>query len=128
MRRLAPFWESRWGRSAAGFIVPVVSCGSVSRPLSTRKFPCVTLCLTPREQPAVQGSDDRLMERRVARGPTLFVWPLHRRDAMNLEEETFLTAYLDGTLEHEQRVCVESALVSDPRLGDRLRDLASVRD
>jgi hypothetical protein len=47
---------------------------------------------------------------------------------MNLDEDTFLSAYLDGVLDPEQRQRVESSLVSDPRLADHLRGLTAVRD
>ena len=47
---------------------------------------------------------------------------------MNFDEETFLSAYLDGALDIEQRRRVESSLVSDPRLADHLRSLTAVRD
>ena len=47
---------------------------------------------------------------------------------MNLEEETFLTAYLDGELPPGPREGVESTLASDPRLAEDLRRLTAVRD
>jgi hypothetical protein len=47
---------------------------------------------------------------------------------MNLDVETFLTAHLDGEVDPEQRLGVESALVSDPRLAEDLRTLTAVRD
>jgi hypothetical protein len=47
---------------------------------------------------------------------------------MNLDEETFLTAYVDGALTPEQRLRVEAALESDPGLADHLRGLTAVRD
>jgi hypothetical protein len=46
---------------------------------------------------------------------------------MNLDEETFLSAFLDGELDAEQRLHVESALVADPRLSEHLRALTTVR-
>lgn len=47
---------------------------------------------------------------------------------MNLDEEAFLTAYLDGELDPDQRLRVDSALLTDPALSEDLRDLAAVRD
>jgi len=47
---------------------------------------------------------------------------------MNLDQETFLTAYLDGELDAGQGRWVESALQTDARLGGHLRDLGAVRD
>jgi hypothetical protein len=47
---------------------------------------------------------------------------------MNLPEETFLTAHLDGELPPDQRLRVEAALVSDPGAAEDLRALACVRD
>lgn len=46
---------------------------------------------------------------------------------MNLDEETFLTAFLDGELDPKQHRRAKSAL-SDPKLAEHLRALASVRD
>jgi hypothetical protein len=47
---------------------------------------------------------------------------------MNRDEETFLSAYLDGELPPEQRDRVDSALVSDSALAEHLRELTVVRD
>ena len=47
---------------------------------------------------------------------------------MNLDEETFLTAYLDDELDPELRLGVDSALLSSPALVEDLRDLTAVRD
>ncbi len=47
---------------------------------------------------------------------------------MILEDESILSAYLDGRLGPEERHAVESALLEDPRLADDLRGLAAVRD
>jgi hypothetical protein len=47
---------------------------------------------------------------------------------MNLEDESYLSAYLDGELDEEQRLQVESALRSNPRLAEHVQDLAAVRD
>src|SRR5215213_6161145 len=53
---------------------------------------------------------------------------LTRRVTMKPEDEIFLSAYLDGELDPEGRSGVESAMLSDPALGERLRQLAAVRD
>src|SRR5215213_6991086 len=53
---------------------------------------------------------------------------LTRRVTMKPEDEIFLSAYLDGELDPDERSVVESALLSDPSLGERLRQLAAVRD
>lgn len=47
---------------------------------------------------------------------------------MKLDDESLLTAYLDGELEPSRRLTVEAALLSSPRLAARLRDLTRVRD
>jgi len=47
---------------------------------------------------------------------------------MNRDDDTFLSAYLDGQLDSEQRHLVESALVSKPELAEKLRSLSSLRD
>jgi hypothetical protein len=47
---------------------------------------------------------------------------------MKPEDETFLSAFLDGELNADQRAAVESALVSNPALAEHLRELATVRD
>lgn len=47
---------------------------------------------------------------------------------MNLDEELFLSAYLDGELAPDPRLRVESALAADPALADDLRALTHVRD
>jgi len=47
---------------------------------------------------------------------------------MKLDEETFLTALLDGELAPEHRRRVESELLTDPALADDLRALTAVRD
>jgi hypothetical protein len=56
------------------------------------------------------------------------VWPLPRLTAMNFDDKSFLTAYLDGALSPEQRLQVESAVLSDARLSEDLRELGAVRD
>ena len=47
---------------------------------------------------------------------------------MKPDDEPSLTAYLDGALAPEQRLQVESALRTDPRLSTQLRELMAVRD
>ncbi len=47
---------------------------------------------------------------------------------MNVDEEIFLTAYLDDELHPELRLGVDSALLSNPALVEDLRDLSAVRD
>src|SRR4051812_1388747 len=53
---------------------------------------------------------------------------LCRRVAMKLDDESLLTAYLDGELAPDQRSSIESALLADPELADALRRLAEVRE
>ncbi len=47
---------------------------------------------------------------------------------MNLDDETLLTAYLDGELDAAGRNWVEAATQASPGLARRLRDLAEARD
>jgi hypothetical protein len=47
---------------------------------------------------------------------------------MTLDDESVLTAYLDGALEPDERSALELALVLDPALAQRLRGLSAVRD
>jgi hypothetical protein len=47
---------------------------------------------------------------------------------MNLDDETLLSAYLDDELDEADRLAVEDALGANPRLAERLRDLAMVHD
>ena len=47
---------------------------------------------------------------------------------MKIDDETFLTAYLDGELDSEQRLRVDSAMLSNPLLAEDLRELTAVRD
>lgn len=47
---------------------------------------------------------------------------------MSIDDESLLGAYLDGELEPEQRLVVESSLATDPRLAETVHALASVRD
>lgn len=44
------------------------------------------------------------------------------------EDQSILSAYLDGELDFELRQVVESCLASDPRLVDKLRELMDLRD
>src|SRR5262245_61566662 len=47
---------------------------------------------------------------------------------MTLDDDSILSAYLDGELGPEQQQAVESAAIADPRLAEELRDLALLRD
>jgi anti-sigma factor RsiW len=47
---------------------------------------------------------------------------------MNHDDETFLSAFIDGELAPDQQQRVESALVANPHLAARLRGLSQVRD
>src|SRR5262245_14668542 len=47
---------------------------------------------------------------------------------MTLDDDSILSAYLDGELGSEQQQAVESAVVADPRLAEELRDLALLRE
>lgn len=47
---------------------------------------------------------------------------------MNFDDETILSAYLDGELDPSHRLTVEAALLSSPRLAARLRELGRLRD
>ena len=47
-----------------------------------------------------------------------------KRSAMSSDDETILSAYLDGELDSDQQQRVESALVASPGLAENLRALA----
>ena len=47
---------------------------------------------------------------------------------MIIDDDSLLSAYMDGQLSPDQQLLVESALVSDPQLGEELRGLTVVRD
>ena len=47
---------------------------------------------------------------------------------MRCDDDSFLSAYLDGQLNPDQQQLVESMLVARPQFADKLRDLAAVRD
>jgi hypothetical protein len=47
---------------------------------------------------------------------------------MTIDDESLLSAYMDGQLSPEQQQLAESAVVADPRLGEELRKLSLVRD
>ncbi len=47
---------------------------------------------------------------------------------MTLDDESILSAYLDGQLGPEEQQAVESAVCADPRLAEELRSLAALRD
>jgi anti-sigma factor RsiW len=47
---------------------------------------------------------------------------------MTFNDETLLSAYLDGELEPDERSLIESALLDDPELARRLRELGAVHD
>jgi hypothetical protein len=54
--------------------------------------------------------------------------PLVNDNAMNLDDESLLSAYLDGQLDPDQLRSVESALLSNPQLSEQLRSLTILRD
>lgn len=47
---------------------------------------------------------------------------------MNHDDESFLSAFIDGELGPDQQQRLESAIVSNPHLAERLRGLTQVRD
>ena len=47
---------------------------------------------------------------------------------MSSDDDTILSAYMDGQLDSDQQQQVESALVASPRLAENLRALTAVRD
>jgi anti-sigma factor RsiW len=47
---------------------------------------------------------------------------------MNSDDDSLLSAYLDGQLDAELQQVFESALISDPRLSEKLRRLSRTRD
>ena len=47
---------------------------------------------------------------------------------MNNDDESFLSAYVDGELNPDQQQRLESALVANPHLAEKLRGLTQVRD
>src|SRR5205823_13407739 len=47
---------------------------------------------------------------------------------MTLDDDSLLSAYLDGQLSPDQQQLVESALVSDPQAAETLRNLTILRD
>jgi hypothetical protein len=47
---------------------------------------------------------------------------------MNFEDETFLSAYMDGQLGPDDQQQVESVLVANPKLAEKLRVMTAVRD
>jgi hypothetical protein len=46
---------------------------------------------------------------------------------MNLDDESLLSAFLDGELEPAQQLRIEAVLLEDPRLAERIQELAAVR-
>ena len=46
---------------------------------------------------------------------------------MNPNEESLISAYLDGELDPPRRMKVEAALLADPKLAERLQELSCVR-
>jgi len=62
-------------------------------------------------------------ERHEARAPLALTHP----NAMNLEDESFLSAYLDGELDPADRLAVEWAVESSPALAEQLRELGQAR-
>lgn len=47
---------------------------------------------------------------------------------MRCDDDSFLSAYLDGQLNTDQQQLVDSMLIARPQFADKLRDLAAVRD
>jgi hypothetical protein len=47
---------------------------------------------------------------------------------MRCDDDSFLSAYMDGQLNADQQQLVESMLIARPRFADKLRDLMAVRD
>jgi len=47
---------------------------------------------------------------------------------MNIDDESFLSAYMDGQLASDQQQRVESALVANPQLAEKLRGFTLLRD
>lgn len=60
-------------------------------------------------------------------GPVFESHPRTRGEIMNLGDESLLSAYLDDELDPARRLSVETALLADPRLVERLQQLASIR-
>jgi hypothetical protein len=54
--------------------------------------------------------------------------PLVNDIAMKLEDESLLSAYIDGQLDPDQHQAVELALSSNPQLAEQVRALTNVRD
>ena len=48
--------------------------------------------------------------------------------AMNLDDESLLSAYMDGQLDADQHQAVESAVLSNPQLSEQLRTLTVLRN
>src|SRR4051812_32724724 len=55
-------------------------------------------------------------------------WPRILRDAKMIDDESLLSAYLDGELDPAPRFEVETASLTAPRLAEELHELAGVRD
>jgi len=54
--------------------------------------------------------------------------PLVNDNAMKFDDESLLSAYMDGQLDPDQHQAVESALLSNPQLSEQLRTLTLLRD
>lgn len=59
--------------------------------------------------------------------PILFTFR-SKKPVMNNDDESFLSAYMDGQLAPDQQQGVESALVSNPQLAEKLRGFTLLRD
>ena len=46
---------------------------------------------------------------------------------MNVIDDSLISAYLDGELDPPRRLTVETALLNDPKLSERLNELSCVR-